>query len=59
MREKKYLALLIMLLITCVASGQIVPPSIPPPPPPGLPIDSGLIFLIISGVLYGLRKTKN
>ena len=58
MKEKKYLAFIIMLVITYVASGQIVPPPAPPPPPPGLPIDGGVIFLIIVGVLYGVKKVR-
>ncbi|MCL7753141.1 hypothetical protein [Polaribacter sp. Z022] len=43
---------------------QIVPPPAPPPPPPGLSIDNGIVFLIITAVLYGFfqinirKKTK-
>ncbi|MCL7754572.1 PID-CTERM protein-sorting domain-containing protein [Polaribacter sp. Z022] len=59
MKEKKYLALIIMLAFTCVVSGQIVPPPAPPPPPPGLPINGGLIFLIISGIFYGVKKVRD
>ena len=59
MKEKKYLALFIMLVLTCVASGQIVPPPAPPPPPPGLPLNKGLIFLAITGVLYAIKKIRN
>lgn len=40
--------------------GQVVPPPIPPPPPPppGLPIDGGLLFLFISGIILGVKKLK-
>lgn len=58
MKEKKYLAFFIMLVITYVTSGQIVPPPAPPPPPPGLPIDGGLFFLIITAILYGIKKIR-
>jgi hypothetical protein len=59
MKEKKYLALFIMLAFTFVVSGQIVPPPAPPPPPPGLPINKGLVFLAITGILYGVKKIRN
>ncbi len=29
----------------------------PPPPPPGLPIDGGLGFLLLSGVIYGIYQS--
>ena len=28
------------------------------PPPPGLPIDGGISFLVISGILYGIFKLR-
>lgn len=31
----------------------------PPPPPPGLPIDGGIIFLVISGLIYGIKKLRD
>jgi hypothetical protein len=31
-----------------------VPPPMGPPPPPGLPIDSGVILLLIIAVIYGI-----
>ncbi|WP_231874579.1 PID-CTERM protein-sorting domain-containing protein [Polaribacter atrinae] len=49
-----------MLAFTFVISAQSVPaPAGPPPPPPGLPIDGGLLFLVISGIIYGVKKVKN
>jgi len=44
-----------------IAQGT-VPDTTPPPPvppPPGLPIDSGLLFLFIAGIAYGVKKVKN
>tara|TARA_B110000208_G_scaffold132743_1_gene160761 strand:+ start:171 stop:293 length:123 start_codon:yes stop_codon:yes gene_type:complete len=35
------------------------PPPPPPPPPPGLPIEVGLLFLLIAGIVYGVKKLKN
>lgn len=43
-------------MVTLQAYGQAVPPPIPPPPPPGLPIDGGVIFLLLSGLVYGVKK---
>ncbi|PQJ71859.1 PID-CTERM protein-sorting domain-containing protein [Polaribacter butkevichii] len=55
MKNKKHFALFIMLVITSMAIvGQVPTPG--PPSPPGLPIDGGLIFLVVSGVLYGVKK---
>ena len=30
-----------------------------PVPPPGLPIDGGLGYLVISGLIYGALKLRN
>ena len=32
------------------------PPPPTPPPPPGLPVDSGIIFLLAISLVYGLYK---
>jgi hypothetical protein len=32
------------------------PPQPSPPPPPGLPIDNGLVVLILAALIYGLFK---
>lgn len=42
---------------------QTVPPPIPPPPPPGLPIDHGIVILLVAAILYGcfliwIKKNK-
>jgi len=52
---KKLASLLLLLLfpLTMIAQGP------PPPPPPGLPIDGGLLFLLIAGMAYGVKKLKN
>jgi len=50
--------LFLALALSFGVFGQVVPPPVPPPPPPGLPIDGGVIFLIISGAIYGILKLK-
>jgi len=47
----------VVVFLALHAYGQAVPPPIPPPPPPGLPIDGGLLFLLLGGVVYGVKKT--
>jgi hypothetical protein len=59
MIKKKHFAFIIMLAFTYVVSGQNMPPPAPVPPPPGLAIDGGLIFLIVSGIIYGVKKVKD
>jgi hypothetical protein len=36
-----------------------IPPTPPPPPPPGLPIDAGVMILMIIGMFYGLLQLLN
>ena len=60
---KKLASLLLLLLFPLIMIAQgTVPDTTPPPPvppPPGLPIDSGLLFLLIAGIVYGVKKVKN
>jgi len=56
--KRKYLTVVIVLL-TFHAFGQAVPPPIPPPPPPGLPIDGGVMFLLLGGLVYGVKNISN
>ncbi|WP_252191134.1 PID-CTERM protein-sorting domain-containing protein [Polaribacter sp. Q13] len=48
-----------MLALTYIVNAQNVPRPAGPPPPPGLAIDGGLIFLVVSGIIYGVKKVKN
>ena len=50
--SKFVLIALISISTSLIAQG-------PPPPPPGTPISNGLIFLLIAGVLYGIKKIKD
>ena len=53
------LLLFFLSMVTTVSAAPgDPPPPTPPPPPPGLPIDNGLIFLIVIGLLYGLYKVR-
>ena len=51
-----FLLLLFPLIMIAQDTGL---PGPPPPPPPGLPIDGGLLFLLIAGVAYGVKKIKD
>ena len=53
---KKLASLLLLLLFPLIMIAQGPPP---PPTPPGLPIDGGLLFLLIAGVAYGVKKIKD
>jgi hypothetical protein len=57
-KNKTKILLLAVVFCTTFTFGQIVPPPMPPPPPPGLPIDGGILFLFISGILFGVKKLK-
>lgn len=58
MKKRHLLAIILVVAFTLVAKGQVVPPPIPPPPPPGLPIDGGLVVLLLSGVFYGIIRVS-
>jgi hypothetical protein len=57
MKKKINILILIALLIVFTSYGQGAPPP-PPPPPPGLPIDGGVLFLFLSGLIYGIKKLE-
>ena len=53
MANKYFKAILFFafILIPSVASAQL-----PPPPPPGLPIDGGIVGLLVLGAGYAVKK---
>ena len=55
-KNKTTYILLAILIVSTHSYSQAVPPPIPPPPPPGLPIDGGVIFLLLGGLFYGVKK---
>jgi hypothetical protein len=54
---KRHFASILFVLISFVCDAQF-PPGPGPPPPPGLPIDGPVIFVLILGLLYGIKKTR-
>ncbi|MBL4905676.1 MAG: hypothetical protein JKZ00_06660 [Flavobacteriaceae bacterium] len=58
MKKRIKYTLIVAILLTATMYGQAVPPPVPPPPPPGLPIDGGIFLLLLSGVVYGVKKLK-
>jgi len=54
--NKKVVAsnLFVLISFVCAAQQGNNPPPPQPPPPPGLPIDGGLVMLIILGLAYGI-----
>ena len=55
MRLITLLALILIPMAGCFAAPNDPPPPTPPPPP-GLPVDSGIVALLIVSVIYGLYK---
>ena len=53
MIKKASFFLLLLFPLIMIAQGP------PPLTPPGLPIDGGLLFLLIAGVAYGVKKIKD
>ena len=53
---RKIVAIILLLLFPLITMAQGPPP---PPPPPGLPIDSGIVYLLLLGVAFGIRKVKD
>lgn len=49
---------LFVLLYTCNYLFAQGPGPPPPPPPPGLPIDGGILLLVVSGAVYGINKLR-
>jgi hypothetical protein len=60
MKNKNYIFSIFFILVVAVCVAQ-VPPGVSPPPPsaPNLPIDGGLLFLVISAILFGIKKLKH
>jgi len=58
MYQKKIILLIAFLFVALAGIAQAVPPPVPPPPPPGLPIDGGVLFLLIAGMAYGVKTIR-
>jgi len=55
-QSKKIVASILFVLISFVCLAQSEPPPPTPPPPPGLPIDGGLIVLLVLGLFFGVKS---
>ena len=59
-QNKRIFASILFVLISFVCMAQGIgdnPPPPRPPPPPGLPLDSGLLFLFLGALFYGIKKS--
>jgi hypothetical protein len=59
MKNKNYTFSIFFILLVTVCVAQ-VPPGVPGiPGPRSLPIDGGLLFLVISAILFGIKKLRH
>ncbi|MGB0974932.1 MAG: PID-CTERM protein-sorting domain-containing protein [Flavobacteriaceae bacterium] len=49
--------LLILLLLVCPLVFSQVPPAPQQPPPGDVPVDGGVIALVLAGLFYGIKKS--
>jgi len=55
--NKTLLIVFLFLAISTKGMSQMVTPPPPQPPPPvGLPIDNGVVIMLVLGVVYGIYK---
>lgn len=57
-QNKRKFASILFVLISFVCTAQLGgnPPPPMPPPPPGLPVDGAVVFVLVLGILYGIKK---
>ena len=59
-QNKRIFASILFVLISFVCMAQELPPPQGrpggPPPPPGLPVDGMVLFVLVLGVIYGIKK---
>jgi hypothetical protein len=46
------------VFVSIAGYSQKAPPPPAPPPNPGLPINGGIVYLLISGFIYGVYELK-
>ncbi|MFB9056917.1 PID-CTERM protein-sorting domain-containing protein [Mariniflexile ostreae] len=56
MQNKKLIAAILVVLVSCVSAYAQGPPVPAPPPPPGLPIDGGVWVGVFVALVYGVKK---
>ena len=59
-QNKRKFASILFVLISFVCTAQLGgdPPPPMPPPPPGLPVDRAVLFVLILGIIYGIKKRR-
>jgi len=57
-RFKLLIVSVCFLFISVTAYSYKGPPPPAPPPNPGLPIDGGIVYLLVAGAVYGAYKLK-
>ena len=55
--KNKNILLLIALLLLVVPAVFAQTPPAPQQPPPQLPVDGGLVALVVAGLFYGIKKS--
>ncbi|RMZ51430.1 hypothetical protein EB822_02855 [Flavobacteriaceae bacterium PRS1] len=56
-QNKRKFASILFVLISFVCTAQLGGNPPPPiPPPVGLPIDGAVVFVLVLGILYGIKK---
>jgi len=57
-QNKRKFASILFVLISFVCTAQLGgdPPPPMPPPPPGLPVDGAVLFVLLLGILFGIKK---
>lgn len=57
-QNKRKFASILFVLISFVCTAQLGgdPPPPMPPPPPGLPVDGVVLFVLVIGIIYGIKK---
>lgn len=55
--KNKNILLLIALLLLVVPTVFAQNPPAPQQPPPQLPVDGGLVALVVAGLFYGIKRT--
>ncbi len=58
-QNKRKFASILFVLISIVCTAQKMPPPpapMGPTPPPGLPVDGVVLFVLVIGIIYGIKK---
>lgn len=56
--KKSRVGLLVLLTSASTFAAPGAPPPPTPPPPPGLPIDGGIVLLLVVAICYGVYTVR-